>query len=579
MGPLFYYELVLLTRRGRSTFVRVLYAVVLLVVLARLYAVYVPLPEAQRRALAMRSSSDPQIQVSPRDNLARFAEQFVIHLLVVQNLAVFFLVPIYVAPLIPEERERRTLDLLFTTHLTDSEIVLGKLFARLVFLGGILLGGLPILALVQLWGGVDMPILWCNFALTAVNLIAVGCLCSAISAAAPSMTQAVLAAYAVVAPGLTCVTCMRWEGFSPLLIWPSLEAADPYAAMGQSLLNMSLAGFAGGGLCLLLAVTTLRDREGQHSRPGLATELKFVEKIDSRRGEKGQAGNGPRVETVLVRLHTPPPVGEDPLLWKEMHLGGPPWTRSPLLLFPLLVFAGPVLAICLAWATYLFLGRGEAPHMQVKEVVQMFAGMCRLVTFVLLGLASVAAALRAAASVARERQNHSLDSLLVLPWPRGDMLRAKWLAALWRGHGWIYIAVGGTLADAALTGLAPLSVLLRLTLPAVHLVFLASLGLAISVSSRSVLQAYLRAGFCLAALVMGPLLFDLLVTGTPGHSWLHVLSPPELWHAITFGRQDQGPYWLGARGATMVLGAAVFFMTASLLCWSWARWRWQREGR
>ena len=54
----------------------------------------------------------------------------------------------------PEEKERDTLRLLFTTPLLDREIVLGKLLGRLTHLGTVILAGLPILSLIPIWGGV-----------------------------------------------------------------------------------------------------------------------------------------------------------------------------------------------------------------------------------------------------------------------------------------------------------------------------------------------------------------------------------------------------------------------------------------
>ena len=50
---------------------------------------------------------------------------------------------------VADEKDRRTLDYLLTTDLGDSEIVFGKLIARLATLSLILLTGLPIFSLLQ----------------------------------------------------------------------------------------------------------------------------------------------------------------------------------------------------------------------------------------------------------------------------------------------------------------------------------------------------------------------------------------------------------------------------------------------
>src|SRR5262249_11663219 len=154
-----------LARRGRSTVVRCAYAVA---VFLALYASY------QSRFPEHRLLDEPfasPASVSPGD-LARLAERFVSAILAIQSLAILVLTPAYLAGAVVEEKERGTLDLLFTTHLRDREIVLGKLAGRLVHLAGILAAGLPLLTLVQLWGGVDIYALLAAFLVTALNLLA-----------------------------------------------------------------------------------------------------------------------------------------------------------------------------------------------------------------------------------------------------------------------------------------------------------------------------------------------------------------------------------------------------------------------
>src|SRR5262249_3996716 len=120
-GPMFFYDLLRLSRRGRSTLLRCSYAVFLL---AGLYLVYwnrFPVEAEFGNLFRLR----PRVRL---DELARFAGTFATSIFALQSAAVMVLTPAYVAGAIAEERERRTLELLFTTHLTDREIVLGKLF-------------------------------------------------------------------------------------------------------------------------------------------------------------------------------------------------------------------------------------------------------------------------------------------------------------------------------------------------------------------------------------------------------------------------------------------------------------------
>src|SRR5215472_11444662 len=110
LGPHFFYDLIRLARRGRSTFVRIAYGFFLLFGLCLVYA-----HQFNLDPLKVIFAPGP---VLPANALARFAETFVNAILMMQILAVFLLTPAYVAGAIAEEREAGTLDLLFTTHLT-----------------------------------------------------------------------------------------------------------------------------------------------------------------------------------------------------------------------------------------------------------------------------------------------------------------------------------------------------------------------------------------------------------------------------------------------------------------------------
>src|SRR5204862_3873863 len=112
--------------------------------------------------------------VMSQKRLAEFALGCVAALMAVQGAAVFALTPAYLAGAIAEEKERGTLELLFTTPLLNREIICGKLFGRLAHLGFILLFGLPIMALMQLWGGVDAGVLLAGFDVAGLALLSIG---------------------------------------------------------------------------------------------------------------------------------------------------------------------------------------------------------------------------------------------------------------------------------------------------------------------------------------------------------------------------------------------------------------------
>ena len=69
--------------------------------------------------------------------------------------AVFLFVPLFLSAVVAGEREERTLELLFTTHLTNRQIILGKLGSRVAALVCLILCGLPVMSFIMLFGGID----------------------------------------------------------------------------------------------------------------------------------------------------------------------------------------------------------------------------------------------------------------------------------------------------------------------------------------------------------------------------------------------------------------------------------------
>ncbi len=165
-GPVLVYDLIRTTRRGRYTVLRALYAVGLFLCLLAMY----------RNQDLMKPGT-----FTTTSNMPRLAESFVYTFLAVQFAAVAILTPAYVSGAIAEEKDRKTLEFLLATELRDREIILGKFVSRLANLGLVLLAGLPILSLTQLWGGVDFGMLLYFVAATVATafcLAGISMLCS-----------------------------------------------------------------------------------------------------------------------------------------------------------------------------------------------------------------------------------------------------------------------------------------------------------------------------------------------------------------------------------------------------------------
>ena len=91
------------------------------------------------------------------------------------------LAPVFMGGAIAQEANPRTWDILLTTPLTASEIVLGNLLGRLFFVLGLLFASLPLFALTQFFGGVPGQSIFASYLIAACAAILVGALAIALS--------------------------------------------------------------------------------------------------------------------------------------------------------------------------------------------------------------------------------------------------------------------------------------------------------------------------------------------------------------------------------------------------------------
>jgi ABC-type transport system involved in multi-copper enzyme maturation permease subunit len=180
LGPIFAKEMVEISRRGRYYFNRVFYGTVLLIGATMVW-------EENRWNL--------QRGVRLIEAMAELANELFLVVSCIQCGAALLFVPVFLCGVIASEREERTLELLFTTSLTDREIVLGKLASRLAVLGLMILSALPVLSLLMLFGGIDPATLWRVETATLVIMLFVGAHAIYFSATSRSPMGALLRTY------------------------------------------------------------------------------------------------------------------------------------------------------------------------------------------------------------------------------------------------------------------------------------------------------------------------------------------------------------------------------------------------
>lgn len=159
IGPVFTREAVVAPRRVRHYVMRTVYAVALLLLMCTAWMVL----------------NGTQIIQNVGD-MARFGAGVFQILAPLQLALILFLAAIQAASNIAIEKDRQTLILLLMSRLTNSELVLGKLFSSLLNIGVMLIASLPIFMMIVLFGGTSFQQVGWTFAVTAVTALAAGSL-------------------------------------------------------------------------------------------------------------------------------------------------------------------------------------------------------------------------------------------------------------------------------------------------------------------------------------------------------------------------------------------------------------------
>ena len=88
------------------------------------------------------------------DDLAKTSAQLFQTLSYCQLALVCFLAPIFTAGAITQEKDSQTYDILLATPLNNGQILFGSMLSRLFFIVALLVSGIPIFSITQIFGGV-----------------------------------------------------------------------------------------------------------------------------------------------------------------------------------------------------------------------------------------------------------------------------------------------------------------------------------------------------------------------------------------------------------------------------------------
>src|ERR1700685_2631532 len=108
--------------------------------------------------------------------LAKTSADVFQHLSYLQLGLVALLSPIFTAGAITQEKDSQTYDILLATPLTNGQIVLGSLMSRVFFVVALLVSGIPIFAVTQIFGGVAISNIVVSFLIAAATAFVTGAL-------------------------------------------------------------------------------------------------------------------------------------------------------------------------------------------------------------------------------------------------------------------------------------------------------------------------------------------------------------------------------------------------------------------
>lgn len=585
-GPVFAVELLTTARRARYFVLRTLYGCVLLFVFWYTFQAYFDVPLAQGRR-----------EFNPGE-LSNFALYAFAAFMTAQGIAILVTVPALVAGTIADEKQRKTLHYLLGSQLSSGEIVFGKLFARMLHVAVVLGVSLPIVCSLILFGGVDLKLILVAYGATAscaFFLASLAILCSTYSASARQATfRSYLALVGMImAPALAYLFVVLWPeklDFLPAIIKTVNPLVDPMEIVQGvrfGLFNIDPARLVTIQLIyslLMLAWATFRLRPvGSKDSKDRRTEIR----IDS-------SGRW------RWRIMPKPPIGEDAMLWKERftsRVGG--YAKLLGLVHNLFwaVFIG-VFAYDLARGSFREVWRnGYGMDVTVSYERQAFHQFVLGVSPIIFSFWLVGTTVTAAGSISTEREDDTWLSLLATPFEPEEYLNAKTLGAIlrfrWLGMMLLLVWVVATIAGA----LHPVSLFLALCIAAVSLAFCATLGVRVSLTSRSTARA-LTVAFGWLAFVMGgylllllPFRFEawnaflggcsplVLQNSLWSHAeWAELLrelhhrpGPPEFYYYYALDVDESMPRWMVVHSGALMQAAtccAIYSLATAWLGWS-----------
>ena len=433
LGPVFHREVVIAPRRTKLFLARTVYVIVLLILMCTAWLVV----------------AGTQIIRNVGD-MARFGAVLFQIMVPLQLAVAVFGSAMISASAVAQEKDRRTLILLLMTRMSNTELVLGKLFAGLMSVFATLMAALPVFMMIPLFGGVSFSQVGQAFLVTGTAVLAAGSLGSTLALWREKTFQTL---------AITALVLVAWVGVwetlhlfapgRPLAGWPLEQWAttlSPYAAI-MATTRPSFAGeagkfWAGGGFSLFALATAVTLNLWAIVRVRVWNPSREIHRMAPEREEAksiwgvehdlaGSAAESPvdlaeaaRAEHVDARVRTSAArtrhVWDNPVLWREVCT----WAYGRKVL--IIRFGYLFLFAMAAAGLYHLLGTGDTgarTHALIPAAAIPLAPFC-LVSLVLVNALAVT-------SITNERDGQALDLLLVTDLSPREFIFGKLGGVFW----------------------------------------------------------------------------------------------------------------------------------------------------
>jgi ABC-type transport system involved in multi-copper enzyme maturation permease subunit len=492
-GPIFDKELRVSSRRRRNYVLRFLYIVLLTAFLALVWI----------EAIGQSGSGVYRIS-----RMAEAGKFIIVYIVWFQYCAVQILAVIMLSNSISDEIYHRTLGLLMTTPISSFQIVMGKLFSKLLQLILLMAISLPLLAIVRVMGGVPWNYVISSLCITLTTVIFVGSLSlffSIFSRRTYVVIIVTIIALAVIFALIPLGIYAAWDIMNSTIreksIFTLIFLPNPYCSMFINTLAMieprsvtALTSYswplncvimlASSALLLFVSVITVRRvalRQATGQLDGSAGKRR------SRRSAKRAEGKEQVYAGAIRRVVGPP------IIWKELRS---PMFRHHKIRTCIIVSGGLILLLA---SYYLFAKILDQEETHASYAI-IFLAVGMLFTIVL-----------PATSVTTEIESRSWPILLATPLEDKDILLGKFVGALRRCFPAWLLLFGHIIAFSLIGYIHPFAIIQTGILVTWIAIFLAGSGLYFSSRFKHTTTAVLM-NFALMAAIWAilPLLMAIM---------------------------------------------------------------------